>query len=157
MTVLAIDFRPHPGLLTQTREFVSSFCDTFVTDPDTTSRITMAAHELLENAVKYSTDGTTRMRIELHERNGDSFVTIQSQNHATPERAAALQDMVGRIHEATDPFKFYCELVLQSAEHEDEGGLGLARITAEADLELACNVEGDEVTIIAEAHLGATP
>jgi two-component sensor histidine kinase len=153
VSALAIDFRPHVGLLTQTREFVSSFCGTFVRDPDLVYRLTIAAHELLENAIKYSADGATNIRIELR-RDGDrSWVSIRAENRAEPQRIVAVRDMIRRIHEADDAFELYCKLIRASVERETGSGLGLARICAEAACELDCSVTGDRLAVLAEASI----
>jgi two-component sensor histidine kinase len=153
VSALAIDFRPHAGLLTQTREFVSSFCGTFVRDPDLVYRLTIAAHELLENAIKYSADGATNIRIAVR-RDGDrSWVSIRAENRAEPQRIVAVRDMIRRIHEADDAFELYCKLIRASVEHETGSGLGLARICAEAACELDCAVTGDRLAVSAEAFI----
>jgi hypothetical protein len=148
-----VNFRPHAGLLTPTREFVASFCGTFLRDPDTIFRITMAVHELLENAIKYSSDGTSHMRIEVRTEGGKSRISIRSENPATSQRITAVRDMIQQIHDAEDPFEFYCHLVRTSVERNTHSGLGLARIRAEAGLELASFVTGDHVAICAEAYI----
>src|SRR3981081_2103271 len=102
--MLPIPFRPHPGLLTQTREFVSSFCGTFVRDPDLVYRLTIAAHELLENAIKYSSDGATNMRIELRREGDRSCVSIRAENRPAPQRIVAGRGMIHRIQDADDEF-----------------------------------------------------
>jgi hypothetical protein len=151
--MLAIQFRPHPGLLTQTREFVSSFCGTFVRDPDLVYRLTIAAHELLENAIKYSSDGATNMRIELRREGDRSCVSIRAENRAAPQRIVAVRDMIQRIHEADDAFELYCNLIRASVERETGSGLGLARICAEAACELDCAVVGDKIAVSAQAYI----
>jgi hypothetical protein len=156
---MSVSFRPHAGLLTETREFVSSFCGTFVRDPHIILRIVMALHELLENAIKYSLDGSSEFRIELRsDDDGDPRISIRTHNRASSDAIAAMSDAVRRIHEAPDPFEFYCDLVRESAERGDlsglgRSGLGLARICGEAGLTVETQVNGDCVSILAVARV----
>jgi hypothetical protein len=146
---LSVTFHPNAGLLTQTRAFVTSFCATFIDDPDTVFCVAMAVHELLENAIKYSLDGASQVQIELRSDRGRSGIAIRTDNRATSDAIGAVRDMIRRIHEADDPFDFYCRLVSASAGRDDHSGLGLARIRAEAGLELDSDVTGDQVSIFA--------
>jgi hypothetical protein len=150
---LAIRFQPHAGLLTQTREFVSSFCGTFVRDPDIIYRVTIAAHELLENSIKYSCDGTTNMSIELHSEETKNLVSIRSENRATPERVLAVRDTIERIRDALDPLDLYCEMIRASVEGNSHSGLGLARICAEAACELDYSICGERLAILAQTYI----
>src|SRR5215217_7663315 len=56
-------FSPNMRLIAVVRRFVSEFYNQVLSDPETTSRLTLASHELLENAVKYSFDGNTCIQI----------------------------------------------------------------------------------------------
>ncbi|HEY4015757.1 MAG TPA: ATP-binding protein [Polyangiaceae bacterium] len=114
-------------------------------------RIAMAVHELLENAIKYSLDDASQVRIEI--RAGKRRISIRTDNRASGASIGAVRDMIRRIHEADDPFEFYCNLVRASAERDEQSGLGLARICAEAGLELDSDVTGDHVSITADAPI----
>ncbi|HZU83756.1 MAG TPA: ATP-binding protein [Polyangiaceae bacterium] len=150
---LAIQFQPHPGLLTQTREFVRSFCGTFVRDPDAVYRLTIAAHELLENSIKYSSDGTTNMTIECHTGERKSRISIRAENRATPERVRAVRDAIETLRDADDPFQLYCDLIKASVDRNAHSGLGLARICVEAACALDYRVTGDQLAIFAETYV----
>jgi hypothetical protein len=150
---LSLTFRPHAGLLTPTRDFVSSFCGTFLRDDDMIYRIGVTVHELLENAIKYSLDGTTEMRIELRHLTGASHVSILTENRATRESILAVRNIIDRIHGAEDPFELYCDMIRASLEQESGSGLGLARIRAEAGLEIHSAVCDDHVSVFAEARI----
>jgi hypothetical protein len=152
--MVSVVFRPHPGLLTQTREFVASFCGTFVRDPDLVYRVTVAVHELLENVIKYSCDGATGMTIELRGDEGSSRIAIRVENRALPDHMASVRETIDRIHEAADPFELYCQMIHASVARGLHSGLGLVRICAEAACDLDYSIVGDTLALSAQAHVG---
>jgi hypothetical protein len=148
---LCLEFRPHVELVTRAREFVTDFYEQLLTDADAVSRLALATHELLENVVKYSSDGRSHFEIELFESNGESVVRIRARNRTTPERVVELRRLVDEIAGSSDPIQMYQRFMRRSAQREDGGsGLGLARIRAEAEMTVRCDVLGDEVTIVVE-------
>jgi hypothetical protein len=148
---LCLEFRPYGELITHTREFVTDFYEQILDDADAVSRVALATHELLENVVKYSSDGRSHFEIELVALGGENVVRIRARNRTTPERAAELQRLVAEIAGSSDPFQMYQQFMRRSAMRQDGGsGLGLARIRAEAEMAVRCDVTGDEVTIVVE-------
>lgn len=153
LPTLCVHFRPHADLLTQTREFVSSFCGTFIRDPAVVYRLSMAAHELLENAIKYSSDGAMQMSVKVRSDERKSSITIRAENRTTPERMVAVRDTIDTIRGAADPFKLYCEMIRSSADRNENSGLGLARIYVEADCALDYDIVGDAIAISARTSI----
>jgi len=115
------------------------------------SRVAMATHELLENAVKFSTDGTASLRIEV----GASQVTITTRNRARPNDLEELSELARDLTSALDPMLFYLEQMRRSPKRS--GGLGLGRVAAEAEMKIELILDGDIVQIRAEAKLGPRP
>jgi len=125
-----LSFSPNEQLETLVRRFVTSFYDQLLDDPEVTARVAIATHELLENAVRYSSDGRTRIRVGVHRENATSFtVTIDTSNHTTEEH---LRRLAGRA------------------------GVGHGRIRAEAGMTLTHRVEGDHVHLQAHARFEGT-
>ncbi|HEY3820459.1 MAG TPA: ATP-binding protein [Polyangiaceae bacterium] len=153
LPTLCVHFRPHANLLTQTREFVSSFCGTFIRDPDVVYRLSIAAHELLENAIKYSSDGATHMSVEVRSNERTSTISIRAENRATRERIVAVRDTIDSIRGAADPFALYCEMIRSSVERNENSGLGLARIYVEADCALDYDVVDDAIAVSARISI----
>jgi anti-sigma regulatory factor (Ser/Thr protein kinase) len=81
-----LTFSPDITLISVVRRFVSTFYGHVLEDKDASSRITVATHELLENACKYSCDGETTLRIEVVDTGAG--VRIRTSNRTTPERLA---------------------------------------------------------------------
>jgi len=78
--------------LAQTLPHVRKFVQGFVesngeADPEFVSGLVVAVHELLENAVKYSTDSTTSLEVKLDLRHSKHVVVI-TKNLAARESAA---------------------------------------------------------------------
>ena len=143
-----MSFSPTVELIDVVREFVSSFHARARVDLDTTSRVALATHELLENACKYSLDGVTNLRIELGRDR--ATVRIRLRNRASPEHIANLQERFARMKDFPDPAGYYQRMMVVCTQRNDGSGLGLARIRAEAELELALELDGDLLTIHAE-------
>lgn len=151
---MTFEFRPDVDLITSARAFVTAFYGRVLDDPDAVSRIALASHELLENVFKYSVDGRSTFTIEVS-ADGDSFVLrIRVKNRATPERAREALRVIREIGELGDPGGMYQTFVRRCARERDgaglSSGLGLARIVAEAEMRVYGEVDGDEVTIVAE-------
>jgi hypothetical protein len=156
--VIRLDFQPYVELISSARRFVSDFCDAYVSDPDAVSRVALTTHELLENVVKYSSDGITTMEIELSaETEGEALLRIRARNRAAPERVEELVRLVSELEAAEDPLAMYLQVMMQSATREVGSGLGLARIRAEGEMDIHCDVEGDEVTIVAQTLVPMRP
>jgi hypothetical protein len=148
---LSLEFRPYIELVTCAREFVADFYEELLDDADAVSRLALATHELLENVIKYSSDGRSQFAIDVFENGGERIVRIRARNRTTPERARELAQLVEEIASTPDAFQMYQQFMRRSAARDDGGsGLGLARIRAEAEMSLRCDVAGDEVTIVVE-------
>jgi hypothetical protein len=121
-------------------------------DADATSRVAMAAHELMENVAKYSSGGEGSVEVELSQRNGQSYVQVSTKNRASAEQRATLQQLIAELSGAADPVAYYDAVIAKSARSRGSG-LGLARIRAEGKMDVGLSIEGDEVTICAEGSV----
>lgn len=113
----------------------------------------MAVHELLENSIKYSSDGATNMSIELHSDERKRRVSIRAENRAAPERLAAVRETIERIRVALDPLELYCEMIRASVDRDANSGLGLVRICAEGACELDYSICGERLAIFAQTYI----
>jgi two-component sensor histidine kinase len=152
---LEIEFAPNLALVTQVRQFVGAFYGHCLGDPEATSRIAVAAHELLENAVKYASHRQVRIRISLERgEDGAQMVTIETGNHATVEDLRAAREALDELAMGgADSMTSYLKLLDRSAKRTSGSGLGLGRVRAEADMTLSYEIRQDELIVRAQARL----
>lgn len=141
-----VGFSPTIALISVVRAFVSDFYAR-VLSSDVREMVSMATHELLENAVKYGIEDRATFRIEVEHRDTEDHALIRMQNRSTPEHIEHLRAVLARIHEHPDRLAHYVALMRETAKREHGSGLGLARISAEAGMDLRLEVDGDLVSI----------
>jgi hypothetical protein len=146
-----ITFRPNIELISSTRRFAAELFETILSDPDATSRVALTIHELLENTLKYSTDGVASLDVGVDETGEHKIVRISASNRATPEKLDELRRRIDELKELADPMEVYVSMLIQAASREHGSGLGLARIRVEAEMNLTYDIEGDRITIVAVA------
>lgn len=154
---MELTFRPTVDLISSTRRFVCAFYEPVLGDPDLLSRIGLATHELLENVLKYATDGHTVARIKLDGDDGERKLTIETTSTVTAERRAGLEAIFAEMASSADPFEFYQRTMRRSLHRRQGSGLGLARVWAEAEMVLTLGFLGDTVTIVATANVKGQP
>jgi two-component sensor histidine kinase len=148
---LCID--PNPRFVSVVRRFVEAALDRLVSDPQAVFRIAMSAHELMENAAKYSIGNRTVLRVTYQRADEGARVSLYLSNETTPEHIDRLRVRVQAISAAADPFAHYQTLMRQTARAQDESGLGLARIRAEGEMDLGLEVRGNTIALLADARL----
>ena len=126
------------------RRFVEEVYEQVFDDLDAVSRITLAAHELLENAVKYSLGGPARIRVTIERGAETDRVAISVTNRADRRNLAALQALFREMQAVSDPLVHYQMLLRRNYKRKDGSGLGIARVQAEGEMALTLHVEGDD-------------
>ena len=150
---LSID--PNPRFVSTVRRFVEEAFDRLIPDPDATFRVSMTAHELLENAAKYSLSGRALLRFSARIEGEQALVNLSLINETTPAHIERLRARIEAICSAPDPFAHYQKVMRDSSRVADESGLGLARIAAEAEMMLGLEVKGSTVAIMASTRASA--
>jgi len=146
-------FRPSVELISVVRCFVEDFFQKSAPDPDTADRLALTTHELLENAAKYSADGEAVLSIVYDRKRGR--VAVCAANRASSGQIALLQSTFAEISSVSDAAAFYAEAMRRTAiKDSGSGGLGLARIWAESEMELRLVVQGDRVEVHARGQIG---
>jgi hypothetical protein len=147
-------FSPSFALISSAREFVAQFYDAILDDPDATSRVALTTQELLENATKYSSDGSTVLQIDVTRDESGHVISVRTSNDTTPAHLSELQRRFDDMNRSTDAFGYYTDLMVRTARRPEVSGLGLARIRAEGEMDVRCNIMGSEATITARTRVG---
>lgn len=154
MTEFELIFRPNLELVSIVRRFVSDFYARMLNDPDAVSRVALATHELLENAVKYSTDGGTSLSITVDHGESESLISIRMTNRASKENVDMLRGIFEEMTAESDPFAQYQTAMARSAKRKEGSGLGLVRVRAEGEMTMSYTINDDCVCILAQTHVG---
>jgi hypothetical protein len=142
-------FRPNIKLVSTVRRFSGEFYRRVLVDQELSSRLALATHELLENAVAYATDPETSIRIEVE----NDVLTVKTWNRSTFERITHLRQLLDDLASAESPDAFYQKMLLKSVGRTDGSGLGLARVRAEAEMNIAYEIDKDHVCILATTQI----
>lgn len=138
---------PNARMVSATSKLLSEFCRALLDDPDVGARFHMAAQELAENLMKYSSGPTVSLAAELVPSDGAVTLRLEARNHSTPEQLRAVGVRLQELTTAEDPIALYDRLILETAPKEDGSGLGLVRIRAEGGFTINYSIQGDELTI----------
>jgi anti-sigma regulatory factor (Ser/Thr protein kinase) len=147
-----LSFSPNVSLVSTVRRFVSEFYSQILFNDDATSQLAVATHELLDNAVLYSFDGNTSIRVGVRKTGSELRVRIETKNRASPSNIEAISTMLDKLRVAEDPVLFFQNLMRESAKRVDGSGLGLARVRAESEMSIDYDIHGDLVHLRAVAH-----
>jgi len=143
----AMRFSPSNQLIALVRRFVMAFYGRVLGDNETSARLGLATHELLENAVKYGVDDEAELRVDVRVDGQALVILVALRNRGEAGHIARARRVIAALEEAKDPFAFYQSLMLEAADRRDGSGLGLARIRVETGMTLAL-VEHDGVVEI---------
>lgn len=155
-TVFTLEVSMKVEHLTAVRRFVDGLAQTLVHDIGLASRLALVTHELLENAVKYATDPRRRVTLQLC-ADEDRRIQVTVVNVSSHSLFMSLRELLQQINQADDPSANYQRMIARSIEHEAGSGLGLARISAEGEMQLSCDFRGELLSVTAQARLGDRP
>lgn len=144
---------PSDRIVSAISRLILEFCRGLVDDPDVADRFYMAAQELAENLVKYSSGPQVSLAAELRTSDEGAVLELEAKNHSTPAQLAAVEKRLAELTTATDPVEFYDRLIRESAPLEEVSGLGLARIRAEGELEVDYSIHDSQLTISVRASV----
>lgn len=153
---------PPQGMVTPLCQSLLELCRPVLDDEDAASRLRLAAHELMENIVKYSVASPCELRFELRRATGgEVFAQVQTRNVPRPENRADADARLAALSAARDPLEHYDSIIADSARQPAGSGLGLARIHAETEYRLEHHFEAEALVITASGEVwrkkGALP
>lgn len=137
----------HPSweLIGHTREYLHHFCRLSYGDAGLAERVAMAAHELLENAVKYGNQAEGPVRCTL--QRDQNHLRLLVANGANPDQMAALRAELETVNTG-DPLEVYLAK-MEASLGSDKSQLGLARIRYEGEAQL--RIQEDPPMLVLEA------
>jgi hypothetical protein len=147
---------PPETMVTPLCQSLSEMCRPSFDDDDAATRLRLAAHELLENIVKYSSAGACELRFELRRTgNGALFAKVQTRNVPLAENRQDADRRLSALGAAPDPHEHYDSVIADSAARPAGSGLGLARIHAETEYRLSHHFDGAALVIVASGEVWA--
>jgi two-component sensor histidine kinase len=138
-----------PAMVSPTRRILEAKLGPVLDDEDAIFRVAMTAHELLENAAKYASDGQARLQVRVTPRGDDAIVRVTVTNASTAEHIAELGRCYAEMNAAADAMAHYFTLMRENAKAGVVSRLGLARVRAEGEMEIEVDIQGSTVKIVA--------
>lgn len=154
---IRIEFAPSSGCLGSIVQIVTDFCRNVVDDQETQFAFQLAAYELIENLVKYSSGEHVTVRIEVQSTPRGPELVLVTENRATPDRLSDVAARLSAAEAASDPIAHFDQLVLESLASPGESRLGLGRLRAEGELLLSHRVEDEALWIEVRRPVHRTP
>ncbi len=151
MALIELCFTPNEDGITGVRCALARYYQVVSGDDDVAARIAMAAHELLENAAKYSSDGFAHLTVLLDRAAECLSVTLA--NRAPAESIRELRAIFDQMNAFPTAEAFYQSLMTRTGRHRIGSGLGLGRIMVEGEMKLSLDLRDDQVVIRAELDL----
>ena len=137
-------FGPRWTYISCVRKFVAGFFLIGLADKERAEQISMAASELLENAVKYSSNESNSLRVEITRTRGHIDMVVE--NPADPQQINVLRREFALINTA-DPEQVYLKRMEEAARADGHSRLGLVRIRYEAGAQLRLDAGERDVAI----------
>ncbi len=138
-------FGPRWTYIATVRTFLQNFLAITLSDSKQADIISMAASELLENAVKYASDEGTK--ISLEHRKDEHLLYLHVENYSSPENMTILKSHIEEINNGSAEEVYFKKM--QEAAFRTDGGsqLGLARIRFESNSKIVAEFDKDLVKI----------
>lgn len=140
------------GGISVIRCFVAAYFQDALRDPEASARAALAAHELLENAVKYAATPDARIVCRTWLEAGQIVVKVS--NRAEAEQIRILRREIAMVM-AGDPLETYLAQITRDLDDVGTSQIGLARVRYEAVASLRVCEERGGVAVEARIALHA--
>jgi anti-sigma regulatory factor (Ser/Thr protein kinase) len=147
---LTMRMKPPWVFIDELRRFVESFCACACPGCDREAQMALAVHELMQNAVPHSHGEEVELTLEVEPE--VDRVAVSVSNACTDAEFNALADRVQRMNREPDALQHYLRAMKDTPVHT-RGGLGLARVRFEAQLELSVSRSWGRLTVHAFGKL----
>lgn len=136
-------FGPKWPYVSTIRNFMQNFLGVAIGNQKLSDKVSMTISELVENAVRYSDNTETFLKVSIHREN--DRIEISVKNHASSNQAEGLLQFMKEL-ESDPPLEAYVKRMKQST-NLDRSQLGLARIRYEAGAQLRADCNDLVVTM----------
>jgi len=149
---LMIRMSPPWVFIDEIRRFVESFCACACPGQDREAQVALAVHELMQNAIPHAHGDEVELWLEVG-RDADR-IAIRVTNPCGEPDFEALRERVDKMNREPDALAHYVKTM---REHPAvaRGGLGLARVRFEAQLDITVRREAGRVIVEAAGPLRA--
>ncbi|HEX9241003.1 MAG TPA: ATP-binding protein [Anaeromyxobacter sp.] len=150
---LFIRMNPPWVFIDEIRRFVQSFCSCASIGADREAQVAMAVHELMQNAVPHARGHEVELDLELDPVAG--HIVVRVTNTCSEEELAVLSGRIEAMYREPDALRSYLRTM---KEHPTtaRGGLGLARVRFEAQMEIRVRrMSAERITVEAEGPIRA--
>jgi hypothetical protein len=152
---LMLRMKPPWVFIDEIRRFVESFCACACElAVNRESQLALAVHELMQNAVPHSHDQEVDLILEVDP--AANRVAVSVTNACVESEYHSLKDRIDRMNSEPDALRHYVTAMKESPA-TIRGGLGLARVRFEAQLELSISRAAGRVTVHASGELRTPP
>jgi anti-sigma regulatory factor (Ser/Thr protein kinase) len=142
--------KPPWVFIDEIRRFVESFCTCSCEAQHREAQLALAVHELMQNAVPHAHEEEVDLVLEVDP--AADRVEVAVTNRCTEQEFQVLRERVDRMNGEPDALRHYLE-AMRAAPKNARGGLGLARVRFEAQLELSVSRSAGRVTVHASGKL----
>jgi len=149
---LMLRMKPPWVFVDEIRRFVESFCSCACPGQLREAQVALAVHELMQNAIPQA--GGEDVDLTLQVDPLANRIEIAVSNPCSDDQFHDLLSRVERLNSEPDALRSYMKAMAESPSNT-RGGLGLARIRFEAQLELSVLREGRRVTVLGRGLLDA--
>jgi anti-sigma regulatory factor (Ser/Thr protein kinase) len=151
---LLVRMSPPWVFIDEIRRFTESFCACACPGQDREAQVALAVHELMQNAVPHSHEREVDLVLEVDP--AANRVQVGVTNECEEAEYAALRDRIQKMNDEKDALRHYV-VAMKESPTTIRGGLGLARVRFEAQLDLSVSRTAGRVTVLASGALKAPP
>jgi hypothetical protein len=137
-------FQPRWTYISCVRKFLTSFFLIGLADKERAEQISMAASELLENAIKYASQESSHLRVRVTRHDGEIDLLVE--NPAEPQQINVLRRELALINTA-NPEELYLKRMEEAARTGGQSRLGLIRIRYDGGATLRLDAREREVGV----------
>jgi len=147
---LMLRMKPPWVFVDEIRRFVESFCACACPGQTREAQVALAVHELMQNAIPHAAGESVDLTLQVDP--SSDKIEIAVSNPASAEQFAEVKARLDRINGEPDPLQSYLRAMAEAPMNQ-RGGLGLARVRFESQLDLTISREGNRITVLARGRL----